>query len=89
MPTREELERMDMTQLVVLCQKVSESSTASSVAADQGRELKQEWALLIDSMTPPLPALQAQKDAEAKMERLKRKMVSFLAAETGTRSRSF
>jgi hypothetical protein len=80
MPTKEELERMDMTQLAVLCQKVSESPTADPVEADQGRQLKQEWAFLIHSMTPPLPALKDQQANEAEVERLKRRMVSFLAA---------
>ena len=80
MPTREKLEGMGTTELAVLCGKVADSPTASSVEADQARDMKHEWALLIASETPPSPSLQARKDYEAKMERLKRKMVSFLAA---------
>jgi hypothetical protein len=80
MPTKEELERMDLTQLAVLCQKVAESPTASGEAADQARSMKQEWTLLIHATTPPLPDLKEQKAREAEMERLKRRMVSLLAA---------
>ena len=80
MPTKEELERMDMTQLAVLCQKVAESPMAGSVEADQGREMKHEWALLIQSMTPPSFVLKEQQAKEAELEKLKRRMVSFLAA---------
>jgi len=80
MPTKEALERLGPTELAVLCGKIAESPTASSIEADQARDMKREWALLNISVTPPPPTLQAQKDYEAKMERLKRKMVSFLAA---------
>ncbi len=45
--TKEELERMGPTQLAVLCGKVAESPTAGSVEADQGRDLKYDWAKLI------------------------------------------
>ena len=79
MPTKEELERMGMTQLAVLCQKVAESPTAGSVEADQGREMKHEWALLIQSMTPPA-SLREHQAKEAELEKLKQRMVSFPAA---------
>lgn len=80
MPTKEDLERMAMPLLAVLCGKVAEDPKASSVEADQARDMKQEWALLVASETPPSPSLEVHKEYEAKMERLKRKMVSFLAA---------
>lgn len=38
MPTREDLERLAMTELAVLCGKVAESPSASSVEADQARD---------------------------------------------------
>jgi len=80
MPTKEALEQMGPTELAVQCGKVAESPTASSIEADQARDMRQEWALLNVSVTPHPPSLQAQKDYEAKMERLKRKMVGFLSA---------
>jgi hypothetical protein len=80
MPTKEDLEHMAMPLLAVLCGKVAEDPKASSVEADQARDMKQEGALLVASETPPSPSLEVHKEYEAKMERLKRKMVSFLAA---------
>jgi hypothetical protein len=63
-----------------LALKVAESPTTGSVEAAQGREMNHEWALLIQSMTPPLPTLKEQQLKEEELERLKRRMVSFLAA---------
>jgi len=80
MPTKRELERIDLTGLAVLCQKVAEDPSASGLAADQGRGLKQEWTLLTHSITPPLPALKEQQQIEAETVKLKRRMVDFLAA---------
>jgi hypothetical protein len=80
MPTKEDLERMAMPLLAVLCGRVAEDPKASSVEADQARDMKQEWTLLVASETPPSPSLEKHREYEAKMERLKRKMVSFLAA---------
>jgi hypothetical protein len=80
MTTKKELESLSPTELAVFCSKVSESPSASSVEADQGRELKHEWATLIASMTPPSSILKEQQEQERKIEIWKRKAVSFLAA---------
>jgi hypothetical protein len=75
--TKQELESMGPTHLAVLCGKVAESPTAGSVEADQGRDLRNDWAKL---MTPPSSNLQEQRTKESEIEKWKRKAVSFLAA---------
>ena len=42
MPTKEALEQMGPTELAVLCGKIAESPTASSIEADQARNMKRE-----------------------------------------------
>jgi len=78
--TKKDLDSMAPTELAVLCGKVAESPSASSVEADQGRDLKSEWATLIASMTPPSSILREQQEKERKIEIWKRKAVSFLVA---------
>ncbi len=62
MPTKEELERRDLTELAVLCQKVADDP---SIARGKARQLHEEWVRLIQETTPPLPALREQQEVEA------------------------
>jgi len=80
MTTKKDLESMAPSVLAALCNNVAESPSASSVEADQARDLKLEWATLVASMTPPSSVLKEQQEKEQKLEIWKRKAVSFLAA---------
>jgi len=77
MPTKEELERRNLTELAVLCQKVADDP---SIARQKARQLHEEWVRLIQATTPPLSALKEQQEIEAQMESLKKRMAEFLAA---------
>lgn len=66
--------------LAVLCGEVAESPAASSVEADQARDLKSEWATLTVSMVTRSSVLKEEQEKERKIESWKRKAVSFLAA---------
>ena len=79
-PARDELERLSTFSLAVLCEKAAESLSATSVAANQARDMKREWQVLIASMTPPPSTL--NEDFEAKRDKLRRKMISFLTASS-------
>ena len=80
MTTKRELENMAPSALAALCNQVAESPSAGSVEADQGRELKHEWATLIASMAIRSSVLKEEQEKERKIEIWKRKAVSFLAA---------
>jgi len=75
-PTKQELERRNLTDLAVLCQQVADSPSADSVTAEKARVLKLEWVSL---QTPPHPVLKEQEKIEAKKESLKKRMAEFLA----------
>lgn len=76
-PTKDEMERMGPTELAALCGKVAESPTASSLEADQSREMKAEWEKLAYSVNMP------QEEYKRKKELLMRKTASFLVATCG------
>jgi hypothetical protein len=78
MPTRYELENMGMAELAEWCGKVAERPTASSVEADQAREFKGDWELLRAEGTPPIGPPKDQKYYEARIERLRLRMVELL-----------
>ena len=76
-PTRDELERLSTFSLALLCEKAAKSHSATSAPANQAREMKREWELLMASMTPRPSTLEGHKDFEAKRDKLRRKMISF------------
>jgi hypothetical protein len=78
MLTKVEIQSLGPTELAVLCGKVAESPSATALEADQAREMKGEWASL--NVSAPRPNLKEQQAIEAKMERLRQKMITFLAA---------
>jgi hypothetical protein len=75
---KEELQRLRTTQLAVLCGRVAESPITSSLKADQARDLKDEWALLVAYVTPA-GSLRIVHDYDSKIDRLRYKMLSFLS----------
>ena len=78
MPSKkEELERMYLNILAVFCQKVAEARSDNSTEAHHARQLKHEWAFLLDPATPSSRLLGPQVDNRA--EQLKGRMVSFLS----------
>jgi hypothetical protein len=77
---KEELERMNGSELSALCVKISESNSATSVEADQARALVNEWKVLMGTATPPARSSQAQQDIQAEIGKMNRKMVAFLHA---------
>lgn len=78
--TKKELERFSAGQLSALCVKVSESQSASSVDADQARDLINDWKKLTNTSTPPRPSAKEQQDIQAEMGKLHLRMVAFLNA---------
>jgi hypothetical protein len=77
MSSQQELEKLDTTELAVLCQKIADSP---SVYTEQGSvrafELKLEWRTLQSS---PEPALEKEQEKEAQLALLKIRMTEFLA----------
>ena len=67
MPAREELERMHLAELAELCDKVFKCAKATSLEADQSREMIAEWEEIRD-----------QSGKEPEIADLKRRMVALL-----------
>jgi cysteine synthase len=82
MPSKQELESRNLLELGALCLEVAEIPSASSVEADQARELERETGLLkhVESPNNPHPMLSEKTIIQAKKESLKRRMVDFLMA---------
>ncbi len=79
MPTKQELEGCEVTELAVLCGKVADSPSSDSVTAEKARQLREEWRKLILAITPPLRVFKEQQEVETKLELLKARMAEFLA----------
>jgi hypothetical protein len=77
MSKKEDLERMDLNMLAMYCQRVAEVREFHSMEADQARELKHAWTLLI---SPATYAFRTQQNVEDQTEQLRLRMVSFLSA---------
>lgn len=76
MATKDELERLNLTVLAVLCQQVADNASADSATAEKAWQLKREWVLL---QGPPKPNLSDQRLVERKQAKLKTHMAEFLA----------
>jgi hypothetical protein len=70
-----ELEQLDLNMLAMYCQGVAESDAANFLAAEQAKQLKQEWARFIGSSPEP----RTREDSEAQAKGLKERMVNFLS----------
>lgn len=77
MPTKQELENLPTTLLVVMCDKVADDpKNYSEAGAEKALKLKTEWATL---QTPPEPSLKDQQKKEAQLLTLHARMAEFLA----------
>lgn len=78
MPTKQTLERLNITVLAVLCTGIaSDPITYTRDGAERARKLKEEWHSLVAGgreLTPKASELKKQKLAA-----LKKRMTSFLA----------
>jgi hypothetical protein len=78
MPTLEELVRTSPNELVVLCQRVADNRAAYlPAAAEEAAKLKLEWENL---RIPPNLNSALQTRIEQQKDRLRRRMIGFLAA---------
>ena len=77
MPTLDELLRISPNELVALCQRVADNPGAYLMAeAEEAAKLKWEWENL---QTPPNFSHALQTRIEAQKDRLRRRMIGFLA----------
>ncbi len=79
MPTKEELERRNLTDLAVLCGEVADNPSADADTAEKAWQLKREWLVVTERETPPPPSLKENQQIEAEKEALRKRMVEFLA----------
>jgi hypothetical protein len=82
---KSELERLSLSQLDRLCQKVHENSRSTSIEADQARDLSNDKRTIYqrmqkDSTSFKQPGLNDKTIGESQIEALRRRMVDFLAA---------
>ncbi len=81
---KREPEHMSFSQLDVLCERIAKSPSASSIEADQARDLRNDLRLLKHalqhSMTFKRPALNGKTVGQFQNEALKRRMANFLTA---------
>ena len=77
MPSLEELVRTSQNELVALCQRVADNRAAYlPAAAEEATELKLEWENL---QMPPNLNYALQTKIEQQKDRLRRRMIGFLA----------
>ena len=78
MPTVEELVRTNPNELAVLCQRVADNRAVYlPAAAEEAAKLKLEWENL---RMPPSLNYALQTRIEQQKDRLRRRMIGFLAA---------
>ncbi len=82
MPTKSELERMHFSKLDGLCKRVAENPYASSLEADQARDLRKDMQTLTVTFRDirDSPALDGKTVGESQTESLRRRIADFLAA---------
>ena len=74
MASKEYLEALAPTRLAGVCQKVAENSSNAQTVADAAI-LKTEWSRL---QTPQSPSLKKEREMDAKLRDLRKRMVDFL-----------
>jgi hypothetical protein len=79
MPTKQELENLNIIYLAVLCQQVADSPTADEKTAQKGWQLKREWVVLVGRESPSAGSYQEHEKVQAEKEELKKRMAEFLA----------
>ena len=78
MPSKQELEGLDIIRLAVMCQKVADDALMDSNTAEKARQLKQEWVLLVARETPPPPSFAENEQIQVEKTALKKRMVELL-----------
>jgi len=73
--TREELERFNLIELAVMCQKIADDTNVDEPTRQRALELRSVWTIL---QVPSQPLLKDQKRHETKLAALKNQMVEFL-----------
>jgi hypothetical protein len=80
---RDDLERLDLVELAVLCQKVADDFSVGTQTAEQAWQLKREWVVLVARETPPPRSYKENDEIQMQKAALKTRMVDFLAALLG------
>lgn len=78
MTSQQELERVNIIQLAVRCQKVADDSTMDEATAEKAWQLKRDWVVLVGRDTPPLADFKTHQRIQEELEALKKRMVEFL-----------
>jgi hypothetical protein len=78
MANKQDLERLDSAVLAVLCQQVADA-TKDEDTAEEARQLKREWALLVMRQTPPPPHYKVNEQLKGEEKELVKRMAEFLA----------
>jgi len=74
--TKEELERLNIIELAVMCSKAAKS--LDGTAAEKGLNLKNEWVSLVARETPNAGDFQTHQKIQAEKAELKKRMVEYL-----------
>jgi hypothetical protein len=75
----EQLEKLNIVHLAVLCQSVADDAKMDESTAEKAWQLKREWVLLVMRETPLSTDYKEHKQIEAEKAVLKARMVAFLA----------
>lgn len=76
---KRDIERLDLVELAVLCQRVADNSTVDADTAERAWQLKREWIVLVARETPPPRHVREMDEIQAQKAELKNRMVEFLS----------
>ena len=78
MASKEDLGKLNIVWLAVLCQRVADNSAVSTNLAATAAKMKQEWVLLVARETPHAPDFKTHEKIQEEKAALKARMVELL-----------
>jgi hypothetical protein len=78
MASKEDLGKLNIVWLAVLCQRVADNSAVSTNLAEKAAKLKQEWVLLVARETPHGSDFKTHAKIQGENAALKARMVELL-----------
>jgi hypothetical protein len=78
MASKEDLGKLTIVWLAVLCQRVADNSAMEKNLAEKAAKLKQEWVLLVARETPHAPDFKTHEKIQEEKAALKASMVQLL-----------
>jgi len=76
MPSKEELDALNIIHLAVLCQKVADDSSIDEETATKAGKMKWEWAHLVSR--EPAPSYKENEQIQDEKAALKKRMIELL-----------